>query len=400
MPPLRRPRVPAQLLHTFSHLPLADSFSDDQDQLIDILVGQDQYWELVRAGLFRSPEGLVAQETVFGWVLSGRAEGPPGSLPVTGGASCQLLTMTDMPAGRNLWSLDGSGSDDASEPDVLQEFKDYVSYDDGRYVVKLPWRSDGSVSKLMDNREAAESRLASLSRKLDRDPLLKEKYNAALCEMESSDVICEVPSDELCSEFPTYYLPHRPVVKQGSTGMKVRPVFDASAKGYNGLSLNDCVETGPAMIPSLPEILMRFRRWRFGFSADIVKAFLQVRLDHRDQDVHRFLWSCGDRVRVMRFQRVTFGVACSPFLPNATIQQHLSQYGDSAVVMEMRENFYMDDLLSGADSEAEVVSMFKEARSIMGAAGMELSKCCAARTALQTLMCSSVSLMVAQLRRE
>ena len=107
-----------------------------------------------------------------------------------------------------------------------------------------------------------------------------------------------------------------------------------------------------------------------------MKAFLQVRLDRRDQDVHRFLWSCGDRVRVMRFQRVTFGVACSPFLLTATIQQHLSQYGDSHVVEEMRENFYIDDLLSGADSEAEVVAMYKEARSIMGAAGMELAKCC------------------------
>ena len=43
----------------------------------------------------------------------------------------------------------------------------------------------------------------------------------------------------------------------------MRPVFDASARGYNGVSLNDCVQVGPAMIPSLPEILLRFRRWRF-----------------------------------------------------------------------------------------------------------------------------------------
>ena len=266
--PLRRPQVPAQLLETFSHLPLADSFSDDQDQLIDILVGQDQYWDLVRAGLFRSSEGLVAQETVFGWVLSGKAEGPPGGPLGRGVSLCQLLTMTDVPAGRNLWSLGSSelgdtlehDVEDDVEPDVLQEFKESVSYDDGRYVVKLPWKSDGSVSKLMDNRDAAESRLASLTRKLDRDPVLKEKYDSVLTEMEASGVICEVPSEELCSEFPTYYMPHRPVVKQSSSGIKVRPVFDASARGYNGVSLNDCVEAGPAMIPSLPDVLLRFRR--------------------------------------------------------------------------------------------------------------------------------------------
>ena len=213
--PLRRPRVSAQLLETFSHLPLADTHSDDHDQLIDILVGQDQYWELVRAGLFRSPEGLVAQETVFGWVLSGRAEGPPG--PVEGKTSCQLLTMTDVPAGRNLWSLDSSDLD-TPEP-VLQDFKESVAYEEGRYVVKLPWKADGSASKLMDNREAAESRLASLSRRLAKDPQLKERYDDTLRDMEASGVICEVPSEELCTdEFPTYYMPHRPVVKQTSTG--------------------------------------------------------------------------------------------------------------------------------------------------------------------------------------
>ncbi|XP_043241030.1 uncharacterized protein LOC122391301 isoform X1 [Amphibalanus amphitrite] len=293
--------------------------------------------------------------------------------------------MTDVPVGRNLWSMGGSGDtvglgdatglEDTAEPDLIQEFKESVTYDDGRYVVKLPWRSDGLVSKLSDNREAAEARLSSLSRKLDGNPLLRERYDCALREMETSGVICEVPTEEMCSEFPVYYMPHRPVVKETSRGMKVRPVFDASARGYNGLSLNDCVELGPALIPSLPEVLLRFRRWRFGFSADIVKAFLQVRLAREDQDVHRFLWLCEGRVRVMRFQRVTFGVACSPFLLNATVQHHLSQYGDEPVVQEMKENFYMDDLLSGADSEAEVVAMFREARSIMGAAGMELSKC-------------------------
>ncbi|KAF0304143.1 hypothetical protein FJT64_002803 [Amphibalanus amphitrite] len=44
-----RARFP-QLLSAFSHLPLADTYSDDQDQQIrvDILVGQDQYWDLPR----------------------------------------------------------------------------------------------------------------------------------------------------------------------------------------------------------------------------------------------------------------------------------------------------------------------------------------------------------------
>ena len=299
--------------------------------------------------MYRTPEGLVAQETVFGWVLFGKIEGGPGA-PEQRGVSCQLLTMTDVPVGRKLWSCDRCDiDDDDSAGAVLKEFSESVTFRERRYEVKLPWKADGSVSLLQDNRAAAEGRLSSLSRRMDRYPVMRDQYDSVLQDMEDSGVIVEVPADELISDHPTFYLPHRPVLKQ-SGSLKVRPVFDASARGPNGISLNDCVEVGPALTPSLVDILLRFRRWRCGFAADIVKAFLQIGLSREDQDVHRFLWRQGERTRVMRFQRVTFGVASSPFLLNATIQHHLAQYAGSCVASEMKQNFYCDDLLSGADS--------------------------------------------------
>ena len=76
--PLRRPPVPPDLLQPFSHLQLAaDCAPSDSTLHIDLVVGQDQYWSLVRAGLVRSG-GLVAMETAFGWVLSGSVDGQPG----------------------------------------------------------------------------------------------------------------------------------------------------------------------------------------------------------------------------------------------------------------------------------------------------------------------------------
>ena len=128
-------------------------------------------------------------------------------------------------------------------------------------------------------------------------------------------------------------------------------------------------------MPNVLEVLLRFRRWRFGYSADIVKAFHQVRLTPRDRDAHRFLWRQGNQIRTMRFERVTMGVACSPFLMNATIRYHLSLYPQSAVAAELKDSLYADDLLSGADTEQGAIDMFQEAHEIMGAAGMELSKC-------------------------
>ena len=376
--PLMRPSVETHLLQFFAHVEMADDLSSGTPHQIDILVGQDTYWSLVRTGLIRSPEGLVAQETAFGWVLSGLAEGPPGSTG-PGNPVCQLLTVADVPgAVRSFWSLEGFGADDdpCDESSVMADFTESVRQcDDSRYEVELPWRKDGSVSLLQDNRGAAESRLASLSRKLDRDPSLQERYDAALQEMEDLKVIHEVPSEEMETDNPIFYLPHRPVVKVGGS-TKVRPVFDASAKGANGLSLNDCLEIGPPLTPNVLDVLLRFRRWKFGISADIVKAFLQIRLAAKDRDVHRFLWNRKGQVRVMRFERVTFGLGCSPFLLNATIQHHLSQYEQSPLIREMRDNFYVDDWLSGSDSEMEAKEMLGEASSVMKAAGMELSKYC------------------------
>ena len=39
----------------------------------------------------------------------------------------------------------------------------------------------------------------------------------------------EVPSNQMASMYPIYYMPHRPVVWKSSTTTRVRPVFDASA---------------------------------------------------------------------------------------------------------------------------------------------------------------------------
>ena len=141
---------------------------------------------------------------------------------------------------------------------------------------------------------------------------------------------------------------HRPVVRESSVSTKVCPAFDASAKGYNNVSLNDCMEVGPCLLANLTEILIRFRRWRFAVTADIEKAFLQIQVKKSDCDVHRFLWEHEGQVHVMRFNRVPFGNCASPFLLNATIRHHLSKYPASRVVQELQDNLYCDDFFVNA----------------------------------------------------
>lgn len=71
-----------------------------------------------------------------------------------------------------------------------------------------------------------------------------------------------------------------------------------------------------------------------------------------------------------------FGNTSSPFLLNATIKHHFNSYStsNSVTVQELKENLYVGDWLSGADTVEEASNMLSEALNILLAAGMILSK--------------------------
>ena len=292
--------------------------------------------------------------------------------------SHQLLCFNEVPevALHKFWDLESIGICDApvEDGDVSTVFKQQIKYVDGRYEVGFPWRP-GMADTLQDNEKLARVRLDSLCRKPDKDTDLQCRYNYVLQEMENDGIIEDVPGDQKISPHPaTFYMPHRPVVKESCSTTKVRPVFDASAAGRNGVSLYDCMEAGPNLMPNLPEILIRFRRRKIALTADITKAFLQVKISDSDRDVSRFLCKLDGTVRVMRFTRVPFGNKGSPFLLNATIKHYLETYPKTKVVTEWLQNLYVDDWLTGADSNAEGCDMIQEADVIMKKAGMSLSK--------------------------
>ncbi|KAG1682986.1 hypothetical protein GQR58_010380 [Nymphon striatum] len=380
--PIQKPQIPQRILKSFCNITFADPLFLETSKEIDILVGMDWYWDFMKSGLIRHKEGPVAQETIFGWVISGNLK--KSSALGNSSIAClthQLLNMNDISDDtiRQFWDLDSIGvkaeEEQVLDP-ILQKFEDTIHLTDGRYEVSLPWKEDGVPDTLMNNEFLAKKRLKGLSTKLSRDPELRGKYDSVLKELENSGIIEEVPKNEV--RVPpghrVFYLPHRPVLKKSSHTTKVRPVFDASAKGYNGVSLNDCVDSGPSLNPKMVEILIRFRRWPISITADITKAFLNISVRPADRDVHRFFWDENGKIRIMRFTRVPFGNSSSPFLLNATIRHHLSKYPPSDVVTELRDNLYVDDLISGADTDIEACQIFEEARGIFGAAQFSLSQ--------------------------
>ena len=99
-------------------------------------------------------------------------------------------------------------------------------------------------------------------------------------------------------------IPHHAVFKEDRETTKLRIVYDCSSKESNDVpSLNDCLETGPPLQPKLFDILVRNRFKSFVITGDVQKAFLQIRIDDRDQDV-RTGW-CFIRCRVLHEQQTS-----------------------------------------------------------------------------------------------
>ena len=205
--PLPKYNVPISLLQSLGKVEWAVS--------IDILIGLDNYWRFIKSGIVHIADGLVAQESVFGWVLSRSCQASSCS-PL----SHQLLCMCDTPDStlRSFWELESIGitCEDGSSgtSDILAIFNESVRFKDGRYEISLPWKEN--AAKLVSNEAAARARLFRLQRtcRLDKSPSLKDRYNQVFIDMENSGIIEEVTETQV--SYPTFNLPHHPVIQFNS----------------------------------------------------------------------------------------------------------------------------------------------------------------------------------------
>ena len=207
---------------------------------------------------------------------------------------------------------------------------------------------------------------------------MRAEYEEVLEDWLRTGIIEEMP---LSQRDEGHYLPHRPVVKENST-TKLRPVFDASARGQGRPSLNQCLEKGTNLIEIIPALLLRFRFHHVGVIADIKRAFLQVSLGKEDRDFFRFLWvnAVGD-LRILRHARVAFGVTSSPFLLGAVIDFHLkrciveaeqNEWLDRDIIEKLRKSFYIDNCVTSLPDHNALRLLMKKATEVFADAKFEL----------------------------
>ena len=212
----------------------------------EVLIGSDNYWQLVTGTVVRGGDGLVAIQTKLGWVLTGPVSVSDRSQVLASMAT--FLLKTNSADGKSLdrllrafWDLESLGFLD-KEQSLYDQFKHNISFVDGRYEVPLPWRS--SLLAISLNYTLCLKRLKSLLRWLRQDPDLLREYNATIESQLKNGIIEIVDEVESISNERIHYLPHHAVVRRDEATTKVRVVYVASAKA-EGSSLNECLHVGP-----------------------------------------------------------------------------------------------------------------------------------------------------------
>lgn len=204
-----------------------------------------------------------------------------------------------------------------------------------------------------------------------------DDYNAVIQEQLAEGIVERAPNSVEGREF---YIPHKGVVRETAESTKLRIVYDASARAWDGApSLNECRNTGPPLQNQLWSVLVRGRFNPVAITGDIKKAFLQVRIRPEERDALRFHWLKNvetKEVETLRFTRALFGLGPSPFLLGGVIEQHLNTWShrQPEIVCEIKKNLYVDDLICGGTTVSKAREKKNAATEIFGDAAFELHK--------------------------
>ncbi|XP_055589930.1 uncharacterized protein LOC129742106 [Uranotaenia lowii] len=355
---------------------------------IDLLIGAEHFYdflyqhEMKRISLGAGVPYLI--ETVFGWVVSGKAQ-----LPNTTSVICNVATNSENLEKQleRFWAVESHEDRPtwtAEEKDCEENFVQTFERDaEGRYLVRLPKRI-GFESMLGNSKTLALNRFLKLEQRLENNSEMKRQYNEFMLEYLELKHMRKLEDGEVAAELygndsrKSYYLPHHAVVKDSSTTTKVRVVFDGSARTDTGFSLNDCLLKGPSIQDDLLSLLLRFRKHEVALVGDVEKMYRQIRLHADDTSLQRIFWrfSNQDSMDIYELQTVTYGLTPSSFLATRCLQQLAIDEGENFPNAKpvLQKDFYVDDCLSGASSIEDTLILRDELMSIMKKGGFHLRK--------------------------
>ncbi|XP_075157757.1 uncharacterized protein LOC142231024 [Haematobia irritans] len=354
-----------------------------QSGKVDLLLGGDLYPMILMSGVKHGIfESLVAQQTIFGWIVTGPTNGHERSR-ISVNTYFTKVSLDEQLS--RFWEIEEvSRKRFLSEDDKKCEeiyCASTVRRPDGRYAVNLPFKLE--PFELQSNRYIALQQFLRNERGLMRDPERKQLYDDVLREYIELGHMVRAKEQR---EGPHYYLPHHGILKPDNTTTKLRVVFNASSRSMNGKSLNDLLYVGPILQADLVMLVLKWRFFRFVFGADISKMYRQILVnpDHTRFQKILFRESTEDHVGDFELKTVTFGVTCAPYLAMRTLLRLADDEEDRFPIGAqcLRECLYVDDALVGANTVEEGRVAQRQLIDILQSAGFELRKWTANDTGL------------------
>jgi hypothetical protein len=355
---------------------------------LDVLLSADMTWRVIKCLRREEKEGEVSTviETKYGPCAVGRVEGTSLTVTTTPHfAPVALLSNKDLDRACNRYfSLELIGirahEDDerrAEENEAQRQLREKAYVKDGVWVTPILFKPD--AKKLRNNYTMALKRFHSMERKLKMDPQLEKDYDVEIKALFERGDARWLREDEI-DEPIAFYMPHRPVVRPDKETTKIRPVFDASAKTRDGISLNSEILKTPVLHPALTGILMRFRMKPIGLTGDISKMFLRMGILPEHEKFQRFLArpEPGGPIKHAAITKVAFGVADSPYRAMESVKRTIEEYKDEfpEAAEELSANLYVDDLLTGAETTTAAVKLQKDCVTLLDKAGLPMRKWC------------------------
>ncbi|XP_039969957.1 uncharacterized protein LOC120781801 [Bactrocera tryoni] len=301
-----------------------------------MVIGGDIFSRIIEDGVKKN-NGVLGQATKFGWILSGIIKQKKFSKITS--------TTTNL---ERFWELEEIPDENDIEEDdaCLKQFEETIKQeDDGPFIVEIPFKEDKDLG---DSRKQAVARLVSMENKFQKSNKLKEDYHQFINEYKDLGHMVKA-NDHLKGK---YYLPHHAIIRENSLTTKLRVVFDASAKSSNGKSLNDIMFSGPKLQRDIFDIFLKWRLWKVVITADVEKMFRQIKIAEKDREYHRILWreSPLNKIEEYKLTTVTYGTASAPYLAVRTLFEIANKCPNKRLQTLIKEDFYMDDLMTGADS--------------------------------------------------
>lgn len=249
--------------------------------------------------------------------------------------------------------------------------------------MRLPFRDPNDGRNFGQTRCLAVARLLQLEKRFARQPELKKEYARVIDEYLSLRHMIKSERTEQETAvvkdgqqfYQSTYLPHHAVIKESSTSTKVRVVFDASIRSNKGRSLNESLLTGPTIQDDLVSISLRWRQHRIAFTADIQKMYRQIMVDNDDTDYQRIVWRNESHMPIVDYNLLTV-TSSAPYMAIKTLQRLATDektpypIGAEATL----NDFYVDDILTGADTITDAVIKQKEIRNLLNTGGFDLKK--------------------------